>query len=295
MGAGAVGCYYGALLAVAGAEVRLIGRKALVDAVETHGLRLEMAGETLRANVTATESPEAVAGAGLVLVAVKAGDVAAAGRAMASHLSPGAVLLTLQNGIGHAERLADALGRPAVPAVVYAAVSMIGPGHVRHSGGGKLILASAPGSERAAAQLSAAGIPVEVSDQAERVMWTKLTVNCVYNALSALSRQPYAAIVAQPGAERMMRDAVEECRAVAGAGGVTLPADLWQTVRGIAATMPAQYSSMAQDMMRGRPTEADFLNGEIVRRGEAAGLAVPVNRALWLLAKLAETGSWPHD
>jgi 2-dehydropantoate 2-reductase len=288
MGAGAVGCYYGALLARAGAPVTLIGRQALAGAVAAHGLLLEEGGRTERIEVPVATTPEAVGGAGLVLLTVKAGDLEAACRAIAPHLAPDAVVLSLQNGVGQADRAAALLGRPVIATVVYAAVAMAGPGRVRHSGGGRLILADGPASAAVARRLGAAGIPAEVSPDVARTLWTKLTVNCVYNALSAIARQPYGPIVAQPGAEQVMRAAMEECRAVAAAAGVALPEDLWRSVRDIAEAMPAQYSSMAQDLMRGRPTEIEFLNGEILRRAAAAGIPVPVNTTLCVLVRLAE-------
>jgi 2-dehydropantoate 2-reductase len=85
-----------------------------------------------------------------------------------------------------------------------------------------------------------------------------------------------------------MRDVVAECRAVANADGVTLPADVEGAVRRIAETMPTQFSSTAQDLLRGKPSEIDFLNGHVVRRGEALGVPTPANRVLWTLVKLAE-------
>ena len=118
MGAGAVGCFYGARLAQAGADVVLIGRPALVDAVAAEGLRLDMGGETIRLPVAASADPAAVAGADLVLFCVKSGDTEAAGRQIAPYLAPGAQVLSLQNGVGNAERLAAVIGQLVLPTVV---------------------------------------------------------------------------------------------------------------------------------------------------------------------------------
>jgi 2-dehydropantoate 2-reductase len=288
MGAGAVGCYYGALLAQAGEAVTLIGRPALVDAVRDRGLLLEKGGQTVTVPVEATDDPAGVAGADIVIVSVKSGDSDAAAHQIAPHLAPGAVILSLQNGISNAETLSAALGRPVIAVVVYVATDMAGPGHVRHHGRGELIFAPGPGADRAAERFRAAGIPVEVTPGAESALWTKFTINCCFNALSALTRRPYGVIAAQPGAFDMMRDVMAECLAVARASGIALPDDLFAMVEDIAAKMTAQYSSTAQDMMRGRKTEIDHLNGEILRRAAALGIPVPVNRALWVMVKLAE-------
>ncbi len=288
MGAGAVGCYYGGRLSLAGQAVTLIGRPALVQAVGQAGLIVEEGGQRDMAHPDVTDDPAGVAGADLVLVCVKSGDTEAAARAIAPHLAPGATILSLQNGIGNADLIAQVLGRPVGAVVVYVAAEMAGPGHVRHNGRGELILTPGAGAEAAAQRLSAAGIRAEVSPAAEAALWTKLTINCCYNALSALTRQPYGVINAQAGAQDMMRAVMEECRAVAAASGVALPGDLWQKVLDVAEQMAGQHSSTAQDMRRGKPTEIDALNGAVVRSAAALGLPVPLNNALWVMVKLAE-------
>lgn len=288
MGAGAVGCFYGARLAQAGADVVLIGRPALVDAVAAEGLRLDMGGETIRLPVAASADPAAVAGADLVLFCVKSGDTEAAGRQIAPHLAPGAQVLSLQNGVGNAERLAAVIGQPVLPTVVYVAAQMGGPGHVIHRGRGDLVIGEGPGAAEVAARLRAAGIKAEVSGQTLAAQWEKLVINCALNAISAVTAAPYGRIVAQPGALDLMQGVVAECAAVATASGVALPDGIWDQVLRIAEAMPTQISSTAQDMQRGRATEIDFLNGEILRRGQALGLPTPLNGALTVLVKLAE-------
>lgn len=289
MGAGAVGCFYGARLAEAGEEVTLIGRSALAEAVAERGLKLEMDGGVRTVELSATADPAGVAGADLVLFSVKSGDLDAAGRAIAPHLDPGAVVVSLQNGVGNAERLEPILGRPVVQAVVYVAVDMGGPGHVRHHGRGELILSETEGSARAAERFRAAGVPVEVSADAASAMWTKFTVNCVYNAISAIARLPYGRIVSEPGVGQLMADVAAECRAVAEAEGVKLAPNLETIIETLSGQMPDQYSSTAQDLMRGRKSEIDFLNGEVVRRAATHGIPVPANNALWAAVKLLET------
>lgn len=288
MGAGAVGCYYGALLAQAGEQVTLIGRPALVLAVAEHGLLLEKGGQTVAVPLTATDSPAGVTGAEIVIIAVKSGDTGQAARQIAPHLAPGATILSLQNGISNGETLSAALNRPVIPVVVYVATDMAAPGHVRHHGRGELVFAPGPGAEPAAARFRAAGIEAQVSPDAATALWTKFTINCAFNALSALTRQPYGTIAAQPGALDTMRTILAECRAVATAEGIALPDDLWPRIEAITRQMSGQYSSTAQDLMSGKPTEIDYLNGEVHRRAARHGLATPVNTALWAMVKLAE-------
>ena len=290
MGAGAVGCYYGGMLARAGHEVVLIGRAAHVDAVRREGLRLQAQTFDERVQMRADTEAAAVAGADVVLCCVKSPDTEDAARALQPHLAPGALVLSLQNGVDNAERLRAVLAQEVLPAVVYVATEMAGPGHVRHHGRGELVIGPSARSAALADVFGAAGVPVQVSDNVAGALWAKLILNCAYNALSAIARQPYGPLVQGVGVAAVMRDVVDEGLAVARAEGVTLPGDMHEAVRGLAGTMPAQLSSTAQDLLRGKPTEIDHLNGLVVRRGEARGVATPVNRALWALVKLIEAG-----
>ena len=290
LGAGAVGCFYGGMLARAGHRVTLIGRPTHVQAIEALGLRLQTLHFDEQIPLAASTEPSAVAGADLVLIAVKSPDTEAAGEQLRAHLKPGALLLCLQNGVDNAERLRAVLpGVSIAAAVVYVATEMAGPGHLRHHGRGELLIAPAQRSAAVAQAFTAASVPTEISDNVRGALWSKLILNCAYNALSALGCLPYGELVQRPGVQAVMRDVVAECRAVASADGVTLPADVDAAVRHIAETMPTQFSSTAQDLMRGKPSEIDFLNGHVVRRGEALGVPTPANRALWTLVKLAES------
>ncbi|MBV7426597.1 MULTISPECIES: ketopantoate reductase family protein [unclassified Acidovorax] len=290
MGAGAVGCYYGALLARAGHPVTLIGRPAHVQAVRERGLRLQTAVLDVQVPLAASTEASAVLGADVVLFCVKSSDSEDAARGMRPHLAPGALVLTLQNGVDNDERVRAVLGAstPVAAAVVYVATAMGGPGHVVHHGRGELVIAPSPRSGEAARQLTAAGIPTQVSDNVRGALWAKLVLNSAYNALSALSQQPYGPLVQVPGVTQVIADIVAECLAVAAADGVTIAGDVQAAVRGIAATMPGQFSSTAQDLARGKPTEIDHLNGYVVRRGAALGVPTPLNHALLVLVKLAE-------
>ena len=290
MGAGSVGCYFGALLARAGHTVTLIGRQAHVQAITAHGLRLQSATLDEHVRLSASTEAKAVAGADVVLLCVKSTDTETAARQIQPHLAPGALVLTLQNGVDNDERVRAVLGpaQPVAAAVVYVATAMAGPGHVRHFGRGDLLIAPSPVSERLALELAAAGIPTQVSGNVRGALWAKLVINCAYNALSAITQQPYGWLVQQDGASAVIADLVAECQAVAQADGVRMDGDVHAAVRGIAQSMPGQLSSTAQDLARGRPSEIEHLNGYVVRRGAGLGLATPVNRALLVLVRMLQ-------
>jgi 2-dehydropantoate 2-reductase len=299
VGAGALGCLFGGLLARAGAAVTLIGRPTHVAAIRRDGLRFESGGAQSIIPVAATEDIAAVGDARLVLFCVKSSDTDDAGRAMAPHLPADAAVLSLQNGVDNVERIRAQVPNVVLPGLVYVAAQMAGPGSVNHTGGGNLTIgrlkafARADGSDRRwleeiAALFTGAGIKVTISETVEVDLWTKLVMNCAYNAISALTGSQYARMIALVEIRAVMADAVNEVVAVAAAKGVPLPGDLVEKAIRLADGMPVTISSTAQDLKRGRRTEIDHLNGYVVREGEALGIATPVNRTLNALVKLAE-------
>ncbi len=291
MGAGAVGCYFGAMLARAGAQVRLIGRPALVDAVARDGLRFEGIDFKGRIALSATADAAGVAGAGLVLFSVKS-------PAIAPHLAPGAVVLSLQNGVDNVERLRAQIANLVVPAVVYVAAEIPAPGVIRHNGRGDLVIGKLGPPQAGdalmaelAAYLAGAKVPTRISDNVEGELWWKLILNCAYNAVSALGRSRYGPMMAMPEIRQIMSEAVREIIALAEARGVRIAMpDPVEAVLRFSESMPRAISSTAQDLERGRPTEIDYLNGYVVRECDARGLPAPVNRTLHALVKLLEQG-----
>jgi 2-dehydropantoate 2-reductase len=290
MGAGAVGCYYGGMLARAGHPVVLIARPRHVDAIRRAGLHLETKTFDEHVRLAANTEPSAAQGADLVLFCVKSTDTESAGAQLRPHLSGDALVLCLQNGVDNADRLRSVLPPHQVSAaVVYVASEMAGPGHVKHHGRGELVIEPSAAGEAVAQALIGAGVPTEISDNVRGALWLKLIINCAYNALSAISQLPYGKVVAGAGVTDVMREVVDECLAVAKAEGVSVAGDAHAAVRKIAESMPSQYSSTAQDLARGKRTEIDYLNGLVVRRGDALGISTPANRVLWTLVKLLES------
>jgi 2-dehydropantoate 2-reductase len=288
MGAGAVGSYYGAMLARGGHQVILIGRPSHVEAIASRGLFVDATTFEEQVFLGATTEPSGVAGADIVLVAVKSADTQAAGRAFAPHLKSEAVVLSLQNGVDNAERLEAVLERPVVPTAVYVATEISAPGHVKHHGRGELVIGPSRASSDIAAAFTAAAVPTTVSADVMGELWNKLAINCAYNAFSAVSQLPYGRLVAIAEVRNVMRDIVDECAAVAGALNIALPPHMFASVIAIADTMPAQISSTAKDVARGKKSEIDFLNGYVVRKGDLLGIATPANRALLAMVQLAE-------
>jgi 2-dehydropantoate 2-reductase len=294
MGAGAVGCYFGGMLARAGAPVTLIGRARHVEVIRRNGLLLESLHFRQQIPIAASSDVSAARDADIVLFCVKTYDTEEAVQTLASHLRSDALVLSLQNGVDNVERIRSAAQIDAIPAVVYVAVAISEPGRIRHSGRGDLIIGDLPSTacrhelSTIAAIFERAAIPCRVSEDIEADLWTKMIMNCAYNAISALGRSQYGPIVQNPWTRAVMTQVTEETIAVAWAAGVRLPGGVVEAVLKLAETMSGATSSTAQDIARGSRTEIDSLNCYVVRLGARLGVATPVNQTLHGLVKLLE-------
>ena len=297
VGAGAVGGYFGGLLARAGAPVIFIGRPAFADAVRQNGLFLDTVQFQERVKVEASTDLAAARGAEIVLFCVKTTDTAETARALAKVLSKDAVIISMQNGVDNAQQIEAASGMRALPAAVYVAASVPAPGKVKHVGRGDLVLGPQNEiTERVAAVFTRGKVPCRISENLAGELWTKLVWNCALNAVSALGKVTYGEILASADAKQLLETTVYEVLTVARASGIQ-PAGLEDPKAALAGaykvaeSMAATRSSTSQDMMRGKKTEIDSLNGFIVRRARELNVPAPVNHALFTLVKLAENNS----
>ncbi|HLE36066.1 MAG TPA: 2-dehydropantoate 2-reductase [Candidatus Acidoferrales bacterium] len=302
MGAGAVGCYFGGMLARAGAPVTLIGRRDRVEAIAHDGLFIDSIDFQESVAVAASTQPDAARDADLILFCVKTLDTEESARLLQPHLKPGATVVSLQNGVDNVERIRGATrtasgknGIEALPAVVYVAAAMSAPGRVKHSGRGDLVVGHSTRRaevERVAQTFERAGVPCRISENIEGDLWVKLILNCAGNALTALGRSSYGRAAQHELARQVMRATAEEAIAVARAAGIQLPtADFVAAGLDLAKNLGPATSSTAQDIERGKRTEIDALNGYITRRGAALGVPTPVNHTLYALVKLLEENS----
>jgi 2-dehydropantoate 2-reductase len=309
IGAGAMGSLLGFYLCEH-AEVWLLDPwRAHVDAIKSGGLARDLDGAVEIRHPHATSDPTAIGACEAVLVLVKAHQTAWAaeqakliakteGRGLrtemgaedlipqSSVLSP--LVVTLQNGIGNRELLAEALGAERVGQGVTAlGATLLGPGRVRHAGQGPTVFGAAPNRAQMAVLADlfvACGLPAEVSGDLDALVWGKLVVNVGINALTALLRVPNGALAETAQARDLVAAAVAEALAVAQARGTSLPYnDALDHVLAVARATGANRSSMLQDVLRGSPTEITTINGAVVREGQRLGVPTPVNQLLTAL------------
>ncbi len=295
VGPGAVGSYFGGMLARAGAPVTFVGRPGStsphLESIRERGLIFDgvEVKETIRVEVA--EASAALSAAELVLFCVKTLDTESAAEGIRPHLAASAAVVSLQNGVDNVERM-KAAGVDAVPAVVIVAAAIDTPGTIRHRGRGDLTIGDPDRPEdvrRIADLFERAGVPCRVSDRIRHELWFKLIINSMGNSISALARASYRQVAEFEPTWRIALAVAREGVAVAAAEGIELDADE-VIARGSAIIegVGEATSSTEQDIAHGRRTEIDSLNGYIARRGAELGIATPANETLWALVKLRE-------
>ena len=289
VGAGAVGCFYGARLLKAGEEVSFLARGAQLEALRERGLTLRVGTGEAELAVEAVPDPSSVGPVDLVLFCVKSHDAAEAARSLQPLVGPGTVVLALQNGLDHVEVVSEAVGpeRVLVGSVQALAVEIVAPGVVEHNGGeGRIVFGEPEGgsserTSRLGEVFSRAGIPHELSGRMTRVLWEKFLFIAGVGGVTALARAPIGGLLGNPRGQALLRDSCEEIVAVARAEGVELGPDPVGRVLRFAGTFPPGWrSSMGRDLEAGRRLEIDALSGAVVRRAEERGLPAPVHRVI---------------
>lgn len=297
IGAGAMGCLYGAALHRAGTQVALVDvDEAHLAAIKARGLELDTRAGVELLPIPAMLPGELTGPADLLLVFTKTFQTDAALAGVKQAIGPQTRLLSLQNGLGNDRRLAAHAGRDRV--LVGASTlpaDLVGPGRVRsHGDGGSKLYPAFPEGDPAFAQkvadlLSAGGLPAALDPEIHAAIWSKAIFNAAMNPLCALTLRTPGFLGAHEESRAMIRTAVEEGVAAAHASGIAIPAQPIHDLTQVSMTDHADHeASMLQDVKAGRRTEVDAINGAIVEAARAAGLEAPVTETLWRLVKLEE-------
>ena len=289
LGAGAIGSLYGAKLA-AGNDVTIVGRSEHVRAINENGLRVEgLEPQTVR--VRAAARVERISSDALILLTTKVASTAGALEPIASLIRDDTTIVALQNGLN-----SDDVARAAVQGrgVVLRGITQFGaiferPGMIRYMVKGYTLLQKHKRSENIAAVLNAAGLDCRISGDITKDVWRKLIFNCVVNPVTTIVGCKVGGIV-DPRLNQLKQHIIDECLAVACAEGVQLSEDLMSEINAAYAGSE-NIVSMRQDLLRGRATEIDYLNGAIIALGAHHGLECPVNDGLVRIIKGLETTS----
>ncbi|KRA83934.1 ketopantoate reductase family protein [Altererythrobacter sp. Root672] len=296
LGAGAMGCLYGAAFHRAGCEVTLVDvNRAHIDAINARGLELDTRAGLELLPIPA-RLPEQVEGpVDLVVVFTKTFHTDGALSGIAAAIGPETALLSLQNGLGNDKRLAAhaspervMVGASSLPS------DLVGPGKVRsHGEGGSKLYPAFGGDVRFAGHvadlLTKGGLAAVLEPEIHVAIWSKAIFNATMNPLCALTRRTPGFLGAHPESRAMITQAVDEGVLVANASGIPVPAKPIHDLTEVSMTDHADHeASMLQDVKAGRRTEVDAINGAIVEAAKAAGVEAPVMETLWRLVKLEE-------
>lgn len=297
VGAGAMGSVFGGLLQSAGNEVWLIDLWAdHIQAIQQNGLRVSGASGDRTVKLQATTDVAEPGIADLVVIATKALATRQAARDAAPLVGPRTLLLTLQNGVGNAEAIAAERGPDNL--IVGTAggfgAHLRAPGHSHHEGMELMMMGEYTGGlterlEMVAQTFRDAGFSVKTHPEVLTVIWGKLLRNVAANGVASITGLRSGQMRENPAVMSIVENLVREAAAVATAKGIQLPYDDPLKIVGDFGTlMPAARPSMLQDMLAGRATEIDALNGAIVREGAALGVPTPYNEVVTLFVKALE-------
>jgi 2-dehydropantoate 2-reductase len=297
VGAGAMGSLFGAMLAEAGNEVWLYDIWIdHIEAINRHGLTIEREGKSRSVEIAATADPEKINRAELVIIFVKSTQTRSAAETARYLTGSGGSVMTLQNGMGNADIIAEFIEPVRVLAGTTShGATMLGPGSIRHAGAGKTTIGAWDSTEtgfRRAISFSdffnQAGIDTEAVKDVRGIVWDKLLINIGINAITALTNIKNGQLLDLEITRRLSRAAVEEAMMIARHQNITVHKDAVEHVYRVAEATAANRSSMGQDVDKKRQTEIGAINGFIIREAERLGLDAPVNSTLTALIQTLE-------
>ena len=294
MGAGALGGYYGGLLARAGHEVTFVARGAWLDHLQRHGLRVRSAvsGEFAVAR-TFTKDPASAGVVDFVLFGVKSFDTEGAAYAMRACIGPDTAVLSIQNGVDNEATLAEVLGADHVLGGAAQIEATIGDDGIVHQLSPFSVIIFAEWSERdgtrvarLAAALEQAGIQARTPGDVQLLKWQKFLPLCSMAPLTAATGWTMAQVARTDETRTVLERALSEVYAVGRAEGVALPNDAVERALASSALLPATMrSSLQRDLERGKAVEIEALSGAVVRRGRRYGIDTPIHEALYAIVR----------
>jgi 2-dehydropantoate 2-reductase len=297
VGAGAMGSVYAALFASAGNDVWAVDVDAAhVEAIRTHGLRVEGASGDRTVRIGAATDPAEVGEVELVVIATKSMHAAAAARLASPLFGDPTTVLTIQNGLGADEAVAEVIGGEALMVGVAGGfgASVLAPGHVHHHGLELVRLGEYAGpaterTERIADVWREAGFSVRTYDDVPRLQWEKLICNACYSGLCGVLELTVGEVIDDPHAWTIATRCAQEALDVARASGVVLEIDdCGRYVRDYGSAIRGAQPSVLLDLLAGRPTEVEWINGSVPREGAKVGVPAPANEMITTLVLAKE-------
>jgi len=295
-----VGCLLAVSFADAGEDVHLVDyRPERVALLREQGIRLQAPGGVSRLLPVPCWLPGAVGPCGLAVMAVKAHQTAAAAQALPLLLAPGGLALSLQNGLGNLEEMTRMVGPERLLAgITYLGVTRQAEGQILYAGQGEVVIGAPPGSTVPAPEIAAvvalfqrAGFKCRSTADIQTLLWDKLMINAGINPLTALLRVSNGALPDLPEAWSLAVAAAAEVQSLGRAQGLEMSRDPEERLLQVCRATARNRSSMLQDILAGRSTEIDSLNGQVTARGRALGVPTPINDLLTRLIRALDASS----
>ena len=288
MGAGAVGGYFGARLAAASNDVVFIARGRHLAAIRQEGLNLESPQGNLRIrDALFTDDPTQVGVVDLVLFCVKSYDTDPTAANLTSLIGDRTIILSLQNGVDNADKIAQRWGNERTLAgVVYVGSQLLRPGTIKHSSGGKIVLGELDGRVHETTQavervLASAQISCEVSGAIQNIQWRKLLWNAPFCAISCLTHATVKEIVESDSLTKLALDCMTEVRAAAKTQAIDLDPALFDETLNFSKSLGDFKPSMLQDLEAGKPLEYEAFNGIVVELLRRTGKEASTNQVFY--------------
>ncbi|MFQ5990703.1 MAG: 2-dehydropantoate 2-reductase [Candidatus Methylomirabilales bacterium] len=289
-GAGGAGGYFGGRLAQGGEEVIFVARGEHLQALRTRGLRVQSGkGDFVLPSTRATDDPRQVGEADVVLLGVKAWQVAEAAQAIRPLIGPGTFVVPLQNGVEAPAQLATVLGAQHVFGGLARIISFkVGPGHILHAGMeptvvfGEMNNRRSERAERLRQAFERAGVTTEIPPDIQAALWDKFLFVVSWGGVGAVARAPIGVLRSLPETRRMLAQAMHEIFTVARAREIALPEDsVSKTIAFVDTLPPSGTTSLQRDIAEGKPSELDSWNGAVVRLGQEVGLGTPLHSFIY--------------
>lgn len=297
VGPGAMGCLIAAYLAKSKEEIWLLDKdKERAQKLDEQGVLVEGVSGEWQAKLRASSDPLEIGSADLIIICVKSYNTKEAMQKIKPLISESTMVLTLQNGIGNIEIIAEVAGpERVIGGVTNQGATLLGPGRVRHAGKGETIIgridAKIPVEMRQIRELfNKVGLEARISRDIKGLLWSKLIVNVGINALTAITRLKNGRLLDYEGTRKIMRELVNEAVKVAKKKRIKIIYDdPLAKVEAVCEATAENISSMLQDVLKGKRTEIDFINGVVVRQAESSGIPAVANSMVVNLVKTIES------
>ncbi|MCM8799597.1 MAG: 2-dehydropantoate 2-reductase [Candidatus Omnitrophica bacterium] len=296
VGPGAMGCLLASFLAKVEEELWILDKyKERADRINQQGIIMEGISGSWQVKVKATADPNQIPQPDLIIITVKSYDTKLACTSIKGLVGENTSVLTLQNGLGNVETIAEIIGYDKVLAgVTNQGATLLDIGYIRHAGKGETVIGRIDGKIpvevlKVREIFNKAGLPTKISRDIKGLLWSKLIINVGINALTAITGLNNGRLIEFEGTRRILREAVTEAIRIAKRKRIKLIYDdPLAKVEAVCEATSTNISSMLQDVLRKKRTEIDSINGVIVRLGQELGIHVPVNSLLLDLVKTIE-------